>query len=156
MDLSLKDAQGHTDVEQIRLLGKNEIADFIESKRPEQTSRKFSVKERNADGSPILGFVKILGGSFKMGDILNTRIPLVRVTIAKPFEFMSTKTTQSMWKGVAELANQYLDGRYEINADPSKFKGEQNPVERVSYEDTAMANQFMISMGLYRNGIATE
>lgn len=135
LDLSIKDDLGFTDIEKARLLGKNDIADLIEKRRPESKFRKFEVKERNADGSPIVDFVKIPGGTYRMGD--NKK---VTVTITKSYEMMSTQTTQKMWKGIVELANVHLNGKYNLNTDPSKFKGDQSPVEQVSHDDIDMWN----------------
>ncbi|MCB0368236.1 MAG: SUMF1/EgtB/PvdO family nonheme iron enzyme [Bdellovibrionales bacterium] len=134
LDLNHKDDLGFTDVEQARLLGKNEMADYIESKRPESRSRRFEVKERNDDGTPIISSVKIPAGTFRMGNKEK-----VTVTLTKPFEMMSVQTTQKMWQGVVELANQYLTGSQNealrfLDLSPSKFKGDQNPVEQVSHD----------------------
>lgn len=136
LDLNYKDDLGFTDIEQARLLGKNEMADFIEQKRPEVRSRRFEVKERNDDGTPIISSVKIPAGTFRMGDKEK-----VTVTLTKPFEMMSVQTTQKMWKGVVDLFNQYIrnsNQKYEYVLDhfkdsPSQFKGDQNPVESVSH-----------------------
>ncbi|MFZ3229530.1 MAG: SUMF1/EgtB/PvdO family nonheme iron enzyme [Pseudobdellovibrio sp.] len=130
LDLKSKDEFGFTDVEQARLLGKNEIADVIEKRKPEAKARRFEVKERHADGSPIEDFVKTPHSAFRMGDAAK-----VTVTITKSFEMASTQTTQKTWKGVVALSNKYLKGKYNLNAAPSKFKGEQNPVEQVSHDD---------------------
>ncbi len=135
LDLKIKDDFGFTDVEQARLLGKNEIADLIEKRRPESKSRKFDVKERHADGRPIVDFVKIPGGTYRMGDTEK-----VTVTITKSFEIMSTQTTQKTWKGIVDLANKYFKGKYDLNADPSIIKGDQNPTEHVSHNDIGMWN----------------
>ena len=144
LDLNVKDDLGLTDVEHARLLGKNEMADFIEKRRPESKSRKFDVKERNADGTPIINFVKIPGGTFRMGDAEK-----VSVTITKPFEMMSTQTTQKMWKAVIDLANVHLQGKSPLSTAPSNFKGELNPVEQVSHNDvvawTETVNKLSIS-----------
>jgi formylglycine-generating enzyme required for sulfatase activity len=137
LDLNIKDDLGFTDVEQARLLGKNEIADFIEKRRAESKSRKFEARERNADGSPIMDFVKIPGGTFRMGDPEK-----VTVTITKSFEMMSTQTTNKTWKGIVDLANKYFKGKYNLTADPSqKNKGEQYPVESISHDDIGIWNQ---------------
>lgn len=144
LDLNYKDDLGLTDVDHARLLSKNEMADFIEKRRPESKSRKFEVKERNADGSPIIDFVEVPGGKYRMGDAEK-----VTVTITKPFEMMSTQTTQKIWKGVIDLANAHLSGKSSLNSDPSKFKGELNPVEQVSHNDvvawTETVNKLSIS-----------
>tara|TARA_B110001454_G_scaffold64823_1_gene62998 strand:+ start:47676 stop:50933 length:3258 start_codon:yes stop_codon:yes gene_type:complete len=144
LDLNYKDDLGFTDVDHARLLGKNEIADFIEKIRLESKSRKFEVKERNAqiktalypNGTPIVDFVKVPGGKFRMGDAEK-----VSVTITKPFEMMSTQTTQKMWKDIVNLASVHLKGKYSsLTADPSNFKGDMNPVEQVSHTDIGSWN----------------
>ena len=138
LELNAKDDLGFTDVEQARLLGKNEIADFIEKRRPEIKSRKLKVKERNSErnkmypyGTPILSFVEITPGKFKMDDGKNKFL----VTLTNPFAILSIQTTQKMWRELIELANEYLPGKYDLDLDPSKFKGDMNPVEQVSHND---------------------
>ncbi len=142
LDLNVKDDLGLTDVEHARLLGKNEIADLIEKRRPESKSRKFEVKERNAektalypDGTPIVNFVNIPGGTFRMGDTEK-----VTVKITKPFEMMSTQTTQKMWKEIVGLSTTHLRGKYSLKFEPSNFKGDMNPVEQVSHTDVVNWN----------------
>jgi formylglycine-generating enzyme required for sulfatase activity len=139
LDLIYKDDLGLTVVDFARLLGKDEIANLIEKRRPESKSRKrLEVKERNAEktalypnGTPIVDFVKIPGGKFRMGDDEK-----VTVTITKPFEIMSILTTQKMWRDTVNLINLHLPWKYNLNADPSYFKGKMNnPVERVSHKD---------------------
>lgn len=70
-------------------------------------------------------------GSFKMGEVGKQ----IDVNITKPFDMMATPTTQIVWRKIADLAAQKLPGKYQINADPSNFKGDTRPVEQVSYED---------------------
>ena len=113
------------------------MADYIEQGRPELKSRKFAVKERNVKksdlypkGTPIIDFVRIEPGTFRMG-----YKEKVTVTLTKPFEIMSIETTQKMWKDIVSLANMYLKGKYSLDADPSNFKGDMNPVEQVSHTD---------------------
>ncbi|PIT98907.1 MAG: hypothetical protein COT74_12650 [Bdellovibrionales bacterium CG10_big_fil_rev_8_21_14_0_10_45_34] len=48
---------------------------------------------------------------------------------------MAFPTTQIIYKTIAELANKRFPQKYQINPDPSKYKGDTRPVERVSYED---------------------
>lgn len=134
LDLTHRDAQGYTDLEKARLMGKDPIVNYIESKTGIK-SRKFTVRERNEDGSPIIKMVKIPGGTYRMGDSKK-----VTVTITKSFEVMSTKTTQKMWKGVVDLFNQHLKNnkKYEFikreSLIASSFKGDLSPVEQVSYD----------------------
>ncbi len=70
-------------------------------------------------------------GKFKMGEVGEP----IDVTITKPFDIMTTPTTQIIWKKVAELANSRFGNKYNIDVDPSNFKGHTRPVEKVSYED---------------------
>lgn len=74
---------------------------------------------------------RIEPGPFKMGEVGNQ----IDVNITKPFDMMATPTTQIVWRKIADLAGQKLPGKYQINADPSNFKGDTLPVEKVSYED---------------------
>ena len=66
-------------------------------------------------------FVKISGGSFKMGsnDTRNDAGPVHGVNL-KSFQMMTTEVTQGMWKAV-------------MGSNPSKFKGDNLPVESVSW-----------------------
>ena len=151
-DISRKNNHGLNDIEELRLLGKSELADYIEQKRPESKSRKFEVKERNTqiktalypNGTPIIDFVRIEPGTFRMGQ---DRWGIVYfaatvTTITKPFEMMSTQTTQKMWKDIVDLANVHLKGKYSsLKTEPSNFKGDMNPVEQVSHIDVSLWNQ---------------
>ncbi len=123
LELSKKEALGYTDLEHARMLGKTAMADSIEKKRPESKSRKFKVLERNRDGSPIIAFVDIPGGSFGIG-----AKRFASATISRSFSMLSTPTTQTMWQGVVELANTHLSGKYPLNANPSHFKFEKPKV----------------------------
>ena len=139
-DFASKNADGFTDVEQLRLIGENNLADRIQKTRPDAIGRNFKVKERNAEkselypeGIPIVDFVKIKGGSFTMGDVL--KVVKVRVTLTKTFELMSTLTTQKLWKDVIDLASDHLPHKSSLNSTPSVFKGDMRPVENISHED---------------------
>jgi formylglycine-generating enzyme required for sulfatase activity len=131
LDLNIMNDQGLTDIEQARLMGKDKLADYIEIKRPESKSRKFVFKERNKDGSPVVDFVPIHPGTFMMGAADNR----VKVTITKSYNMSSIQTTQKTWRLIIDLANNHLAGKISLNSDPSRFSGDQNPVERVSYND---------------------
>lgn len=127
-----KDQYGYTDVERLRLLGKSDLADLIEQKRPEaKSNKKIIAKERNTDGSPIIDSVRVEPGTFLMGEVGKE----VTVTLTKAFEVMSVDTTQLMWRGVAELSEKYLKNKYQINKEPSNYEDLNNPVTQVSHDD---------------------
>jgi formylglycine-generating enzyme required for sulfatase activity len=140
-DFNAKNSLGFTEVEQLKLRGYAELADTIKRKRPEVFTRKIEVKERNTeektseypDGTPIIDFVRIEPGSFMMGD----GDEKVLTTISKPFEMMSVDITQKTYRVVVELLKQYFEeGEYnEMNATPSHFEGENNPVNVVTYDN---------------------
>jgi len=69
-------------------------------------------------------FVKISAGSFQMGSFNgeSREKPVHRVTLTKPFWMAKTEVTQAQWKQI-------------MGNNPSRFKGDQNPVEQVSWND---------------------
>ena len=137
-DFNKKNNLGLTEVEQLRLLGKNKLADQIQQARLDVVARRFNVKERNDDGSPIIDFVRIEPASFMMGDGDSK----VLTTVTKPFGILSTKTTQKQWRGVVELLKKYRGNSYNVLSDsPSNFKGEMNPVEQISFDDITLWNK---------------
>ncbi|MBZ0263184.1 SUMF1/EgtB/PvdO family nonheme iron enzyme [bacterium] len=76
---------------------------------------------------PGMVFVDIPTGSFMMGSPSNEKDrdndeTQHRVTISKSFQMMTTEVTQSMWVSV-------------MGSNPSYFKGDNLPVERVSWTD---------------------
>jgi formylglycine-generating enzyme required for sulfatase activity len=83
-----------------------------------------------------LEMVLIPGGTFLMGspeDELEhdeSESPQHEVTI-KPFCMGKYPVTQAQWKAVASLPQV----NRELDADPSEFKGENRPVEQVSWDD---------------------
>jgi formylglycine-generating enzyme required for sulfatase activity len=141
-DFNAKNSVGYNEVEQLRLSGKSEIADMIEHQRPEVQSQKFMLQERNTEikttdypnGTPIIDFVRFEPGSFMMGEGERK----VLTTISKPFELMSVDITQKTYSVVVELLWQNFPDRDVLNAVPSDFKGENRPVERVSYDDISL------------------
>jgi hypothetical protein len=82
------------------------------------------------DGSRAI-LHRIYPSSVRMGKLEK----IIDINIMKPFEMMATQTTQIIWRKIAELASQRFQGKYQINADPSHFKGDLHPVEMVSYDD---------------------
>jgi formylglycine-generating enzyme required for sulfatase activity len=83
-----------------------------------------------------LDMVLIPGGSFIMGspedelDRRDSESPQHSVTIQQ-FCMGKYPVTQAQWKAVAALPQVNI----ELEAEPSKFKGEQRPVEQVSWYD---------------------
>lgn len=83
-----------------------------------------------ADYSNSIGidFVKIEAGCFNMGrdsnfeDGADNELPLHQVCITEPFYLGKTELTQAQWVSV-------------MGSNPSKFKGRNNPVEQVSWQD---------------------
>ncbi len=65
-------------------------------------------------------FVKIPAGSFMMGD--NSEKPIHKVTISRDFYMGKTEVTQAQWKAL-------------MGNNPSHFKGDNLPVETVSWDD---------------------
>ena len=85
-----------------------------------------------------LEMVLIPGGSFMMGspkkelERSNTESPQHQVTIS-PFYMGKYAVTQAQWQAVASLPQV----NRELNPDQSHFKGENRPVERVSWYDAS-------------------
>jgi formylglycine-generating enzyme required for sulfatase activity len=70
-----------------------------------------------------------------MGEVGNQ----IETEITKPYEMAATQTTQLVWRKVVEQAKLKFPGKYDVlNPDPSKFKGELNPVELVSWDDVQL------------------
>ena len=69
-------------------------------------------------------FVRIPAGSFNMGSNSGNsdEKPVHRVTISKPFYMQTTEVTQAQWRAV-------------MGSNPSNFKGDARPVEKVSWID---------------------
>ncbi|AKG20136.1 formylglycine-generating enzyme family protein [Calothrix sp. 336/3] len=89
------------------------------------------------EGNEIaLEMVQIPGGSFMMGaskneeGIRDSERPQHEVTVP-PFFMGKYPVTQAQWKFVASLPQV----NRELKSDPSRFKGENRPVERVSWFD---------------------
>ncbi len=92
-----------------------------------------------------LDMVKIPGGSFMMGtedeeierlvkkfnwDAFRKEKPQHQV-IVKPFYMGKYLVTQKQWKAIASLPKV----NHDLNLDPSRFKGDDLPVEKVSWHD---------------------
>ncbi len=71
-----------------------------------------------------MDFMPIAVGSFQMGSNNGDgdEKPVHRVTLSKPFWMAKTEVTQAQYQKI-------------MGSNPSKFKGSQNPVEQVSWND---------------------
>ncbi|MFM6249909.1 MAG: formylglycine-generating enzyme family protein, partial [Dolichospermum sp.] len=84
----------------------------------------------------ILEMVSIPGGTFKMGSPENekgyhsSQSPQHQVTVP-PFFIGKYPVTQKQWRAVAALGKVNID----LKSDPSYFKGDNLPVESVSWND---------------------
>ena len=91
-------------------------------------------RRENLGNGVMLDLVMIPGGQFQMGSPLgqgdDNEYPQHPVTV-KPFAMGKHPVTQAQWKAVAALP---IVKRY-LPADPSKFKGGNRPVEKVSWCD---------------------
>lgn len=147
-DFNARNTQGHTEIEQLRLSGRVKLADSIQRARPDAIGRHFQVKERGnkktseyPEGIPIVNFVRIEPNTFMMGENDSYNHTKVLAKVTEPFEIMTVDVTQKTYRIVVELIKQNLrnDRAYdELNASPSHFKGENRPVESVSYDDTSL------------------
>jgi len=84
-----------------------------------------------------LEMVRLPAGRFLMGSPTNEADrsadegPQHEVTISQSFYMGKYEVTQAQWKAVAGLPKVKID----LNADPSRFKGDNLPVEQVSWEE---------------------
>ncbi|MFM7449838.1 MAG: formylglycine-generating enzyme family protein, partial [Leptolyngbyaceae cyanobacterium] len=94
----------------------------------------FFFEERLAESVPPLRLVAIAGGEFWMGSSedepegYDDERPQHLVAVS-PFFISQYPITQAQWRAVAALPQQ----EQELNPDPSHFKGEDRPVEQVSW-----------------------
>ncbi|GEM_PF-2042635 len=77
--------------------------------------------------------VRVPAGKFLMGssDEALNKHPQHEVTISRSFYIGKYEVTQAQWKAVARLPKVKID----LNADPSYFKGNNLPVEQVSWDE---------------------
>jgi hypothetical protein len=134
-DFNAKNILEFTEIEQLFLRGRAELAELIITKRPEVRAKRYAVKERNADGSPIIDFVRIEPATF----IIHSDKSFDYTTITKPFEILSVQTSQKLYRQVVELLKFHLGGVYStLDADPSSTKEDLRLVENVSYDDVSL------------------
>ncbi|MBS3026121.1 MAG: SUMF1/EgtB/PvdO family nonheme iron enzyme [Dolichospermum sp. DET50] len=92
--------------------------------------------DQNLGNGVNLEMVAIPGGTFIMGSPENeegydsSQSPQHQVTVP-PFFMGKYPVTQKQWQAVAVLEKVKID----LESDPSKFKGDNQPVERVSWDD---------------------
>ena len=130
-DLSIVDAKGFNQIEQLKRINRNDLAAEIQRLYPEIKSRDFKLQERNTDGTPIIDFVTIEPKSFLMGKNNGEK---TIVTLTQRFHIQSTQTTQNQWKEVVNMLTKQFPDKYKnLNADPAHFKGLNSPVESISF-----------------------
>ena len=93
------------------------------------TVKKHMTPEQLALGDPLVNsigmvLVPIPAGEFMMGDPTNPTHPTHPVTLTKPFHLGAFEVTQEQYEKV-------------MGKNPSRFKGTNNPVEKVSWDDAA-------------------
>ena len=91
--------------------------------------------------------VAIPGGTFLMGSLesegYDSEKPQHKVAV-KPFYMSQSPVTQSPWRAMAALSKISID----LEFDPSQFKGDNRPVEQVSWDDTV---EFCKRLSKYSN-----
>jgi formylglycine-generating enzyme required for sulfatase activity len=103
----------------------------------EERERRKAVRDliavRKIDGNRLI-FHEIKPGAFIMRDFMP---PFAEhpTEITKPYALAATLTTQVVWRKIAEAALRRNVILWDLNPDPSAFKGDLRPVERVSFED---------------------
>jgi hypothetical protein len=148
-NIDRKNKHSRNDVEELRLLGKDLTADYIEQKIGEVKSKKLKLKERHStktdvypEGEPIIGSVRIEPGTFIMED--TEKVP---TTLTNGLDLMSVDTTQNMWKLVVELINEHFSAQFaNLEKEPSFFKGAQRPVENISHD--LITKEWLVGLNL--------
>jgi formylglycine-generating enzyme required for sulfatase activity len=100
-----------------------------------RTTKTAEFVDKNLGDQVILSMVKILGGSFQMGSLPGEGADdeLPQHTVQVP-EFWMGKypVTQAQWRFVAALPREKI----KLEAKPSRFDGDNRPVERVSWHQS--------------------
>jgi formylglycine-generating enzyme required for sulfatase activity len=114
------------------ILGLGQKVELLTHRRPGRA--EYRVEELG--NGVILELVAIPGGTFQMGspdtelDRSNDEGPQHAVTVS-PFWMGKFPVTQAQWQVVADLPKVNCD----LHPEPSKFKGDNRPVERVSWHE---------------------
>ena len=112
-------------------VGQPEKKQEEEKKKEEQ---KKEIENSFVDGSKVI-LNRVEPGAFEMGEVGEQK----PTEITKPFEMAATLTTQFVWRKVVEAAKVKFPGDFDaLNADPSNFKGDLNPVEQCSFGRTQL------------------
>jgi formylglycine-generating enzyme required for sulfatase activity len=118
---------------------------LIEEARAERETQRQSKEDRERrareietskfiDGRRTV-FHTVAPGKFMMGEVGKQ----IETEITKPLQMAATQTTQMVWQKVVLRAKEKFPGKYDVlNADPSYFEGDLNPVEKVSYNDVQL------------------
>ena len=118
------------EVQRSGLLG---LGSKVTSNRRRTQARYFT---ENLGNGVILDMVYIPGGKFTMGsppdekDSYDYERPQHKVTV-QSFFMGKFQVTQAQWRAIASLPKVNRD----LESDPSRFKGDDRPVEQVSWED---------------------
>jgi formylglycine-generating enzyme required for sulfatase activity len=131
-DINARNQLGNTEVEQLLLIGKTDLARYIKSAlRPEAIARNIELKERNDDGTPIIDFIRFEPGSFKM----EKNAKKIISTISNPFEIMSVTITNEVYNTVLQLlVEQFPETKFSsIKNFESLDQRENLPKVQVSY-----------------------
>jgi formylglycine-generating enzyme required for sulfatase activity len=133
-----------------------------EAKAGRETERQFKedhekrvreVEERELVTGRRTVFHPIEPGKFMMGQVGKQ----IETEITRPFQMAATQTTQVVWRKVVSRAKEKFPGKYDaLNADPSNFKGDLNPVEQVSYEDIQLWIQALNELAQAGDSVVQE
>ncbi|MEM8505837.1 MAG: formylglycine-generating enzyme family protein [Cyanobacteria bacterium P01_D01_bin.1] len=103
----------------------------VEVKRDHKTTE---YRREDLGSGVTLDIVMIPGGTFHIGSSVGKgdkdEYPQHRVSI-KPFLMAKHQVTQAQWRAVVNLPKVERD----LNLNPSRFEGNDRPVERVSWDD---------------------
>ena len=147
-DLQRKNKDGNNDIEELRLLGKNKIAAYIEKRRPDIKSKKFAIEERNdkktelyPEGEPIIDFIQIEPGTFMMGE--SEKVPVI---LTKGFNILSVDTTNKMWNQVVQLIHTHFPRQFNLLIESRLSSPDQlnEPVVNISFNE--VSQQWLVGL----------